>query len=55
MLFYEKLRNDNYSTIPVDQRQFQDPKAFLKRIEKLTESEKLSEMTYLVAILAEKI
>lgn len=54
MLFYEKLWNDNYAKVPENERQFKDPKAFLTRIKDLTTEQKLSEITYLIAILSEK-
>lgn len=54
MNFYEKLRTDNYSTTEKDNRMFKDPAAFINRIKDLPLEEKLSEMTYLIAILAEK-
>jgi len=55
MWFYEKLRNDNYSSIKEDDRIFKSPDGFLKRTKDLTIEEKLSEMTYLIAILSEKL
>ena len=54
MLFYQKLRTDNYSIIKKDSRIFKDPAAFIARIENLSLEDKLSEMTYLIAILSEK-
>lgn len=55
MNFYEKLRNDKYSTIPKKKRMFQDPDAFLKRIEELANEEKFSEIVFLIAIISEKL
>jgi len=55
MLFYEKLRNDNYSATPKNQRMFKDPEAFIDRIKDQSIDEKFSEMAYLMAILAEKL
>ena len=55
MLFYEKLRKDNYEKTDKEKRVFKEPKAFIDRIKDLSIDEKFSELTYLVAILAEKL
>lgn len=55
MLFYEKLRRDNFASIPRDERVFKDPEAFLERMKELSPEEQFSEMTFLMAILAEKL
>lgn len=55
MLFYEKLWNDNYKDIKKDDRMFKDPYAFIDRIEKLSARDTISEMTFLIAILSEKM
>lgn len=55
MLFYEKLRKDNFQSIPKNSRIFKDPEAFIERIKDLTVDQKFSEMAFLMAILAEKL
>lgn len=55
MLFYEKLRRDNYTTKAANKRIFKDPDAFIERIKDLKTEEKITEMTFLIAILAEKL
>ena len=55
MLFYEKMWRENHEKTPKDQRMFKDPEAFLERLEDLSEDEKRTEMTFLMAILAEKL
>ena len=55
MLFYEKLRKDNHEKTDKEKRVFKEPKAFIDRIKDLSIDEKFSELTYLVAILAEKL
>ena len=55
MLFYEKLRRDNYEPKAKNSRMFKDPDAFIDRIKDLSSSEKFTEMTFLIAILAEKL
>lgn len=55
MLFYEKLWRDNYTSTPADERMFKDPDAFIERTKNLSTDQQISEMTFLLAILAEKL
>lgn len=55
MLFYEKLRRDNFSNVPREQRMFKNPDGFIERTKDLSLEEKFSEMTFLIAIIAEKL
>jgi len=54
MLFYESMRRKVHWKTPIDNRIFKDPEAFLERIKDLSIEDKLSEMTFLIAILSEK-
>jgi len=55
MLFYEKLRTDNYKKTKEEKRIFKDPKVFIERMKNLNNDERLSESTFLLAILVEKL
>lgn len=55
MRYYEKLRKDNFAKIPKDQRIFRNPEAFIQRTKDLPLDEKFSELTFLIAILSEKL
>jgi len=55
MLFYEKLRTDNYKKTNEEKRIFKDPQAFIERMKNLNNDERLSESTFLLAILVEKL
>ena len=55
MLFYEKLWKENFAQIPEKDRAFKSPEQFIERIKDLSIDDKFSEMTYLLAIIAEKI
>ena len=54
MLFYEKLWRDNYESIEKNKRMFKDPDAFIERVKNYSADDTISEMTFLIAILAEK-
>jgi hypothetical protein len=55
MLYYEKLRRDNFTGTPAGERVFKDPDAFVARMRELSQEERLSEITYLIALLVEKV
>jgi len=55
MLFYEKLWNDNYSSIPKNERIFKDPESFIDKTKNLPKEQKDKELAYLMAILFEKL
>ena len=54
MLFYEKLRRNNHESTPKENRMFKDPDAFIERVKDMSDADKFREMTFLIALMAEK-
>ena len=54
MLFYEKLRRDNHESTPKENRMFKDPDAFIERLKDMSDADKFREMSFLIALMAEK-
>ncbi len=55
MSFYKNIWEKSFKSIPEKERIFKNPEAFLERTKDLDDNNKFSELTYLIAILTEKL